>query len=109
MRTYYYNCPVRRKDGEDRYRRQQKFFAALRNLPDFEIRLGHLQQDRSGALVEKGHTHFTYCQLELTYRQCSQTRHLPGRSACPRVVSDKGVYVLMLQEGARDFRSGAPY
>ncbi|MEW6105133.1 MAG: NYN domain-containing protein [Bacillota bacterium] len=54
VRTYYYNCPVRREDGEDRYRRQQKFFAALKNLPDFEIRLGHLQQDRSGALVEKG-------------------------------------------------------
>jgi len=54
VRTHYYNCPVRREDGEDRYRRQQKFFDALRNLPDFEIMLGHLQQDRSGALVEKG-------------------------------------------------------
>lgn len=53
VRTYYYNAPVRREDGEDRYQKQQKFFAMLGRVPYLELRLGRLEK-RDGVVVEKG-------------------------------------------------------
>lgn len=47
LRTYYYNCmPIKRKDNdldEKRYQGVQKFFAKLKRLPRFEVKLGRLQ------------------------------------------------------------------
>lgn len=53
VRTYYYNVPVNRQDGEERYRSQQKFFAKLHNIPYMEVKLGRLVK-RPGGMVEKG-------------------------------------------------------
>lgn len=53
IRTYYYNVPVNRKDGEDRYRRQQKFLTKLQNVPYMEVKLGRLVP-RAAGMVEKG-------------------------------------------------------
>lgn len=53
VRTYYYSVPVNRDDGEERYRRQQKFFAKLRDTPYREVKLGRLVKRPSG-MVEKG-------------------------------------------------------
>jgi uncharacterized LabA/DUF88 family protein len=53
VRVYYYNAPVNREEAPNRYRNQQRFFAMLRNLDYFEIRLGRLEK-RAGRIVEKG-------------------------------------------------------
>lgn len=53
IRTYYYNAPVRREDGEERYRAQQKFFDALKRVPYLEVKLGRLEP-RGDHVVEKG-------------------------------------------------------
>jgi uncharacterized LabA/DUF88 family protein len=53
VRTYYYNAPVRREDGEERYQAQQRFFDALKLVPYFEVKLGRLEP-RDGTVVEKG-------------------------------------------------------
>lgn len=53
IRTYYYNCIVPREVNTEQYARQQKFFCALRLIPDFEVRLGHLVNN-GGVYVEKG-------------------------------------------------------
>lgn len=47
LRSYYYQCPAYRSDPpteeeNERYRRQERFFSALRRIPDFEVRLGYL-------------------------------------------------------------------
>ena len=53
VRVYYYNAPVNHEEAPEQYKSQQKFFAMLRNLDYFEIRLGRLER-RSGKIVEKG-------------------------------------------------------
>jgi uncharacterized LabA/DUF88 family protein len=53
IRVYYYNAVVRREDGEQRYQKQQKFFAQLQKIPYFTIKLGRLEK-RNGPPVEKG-------------------------------------------------------
>ena len=52
IRTYYFNAPRDRSDNEV-YREQQKFFARLYNIPNFEVKLGRLEK-RNGKMVEKG-------------------------------------------------------
>jgi uncharacterized LabA/DUF88 family protein len=53
VRTYYYNAVVRREDGEERYKTQQRFFDNLRRVPYLDLRLGRLER-RGNAVVEKG-------------------------------------------------------
>lgn len=53
VRTYYYNVPVNREDGEGRFRDQQRFFMKLHNVPYMEVKLGRLVR-RPGGMVEKG-------------------------------------------------------
>jgi uncharacterized LabA/DUF88 family protein len=53
VRTYYYNAVVRREDGEERYKAQQRFFDNLRRVPYLDLRLGRLEK-RGNAVVEKG-------------------------------------------------------
>lgn len=53
VRTYYYNAVVRREDGEERYKTQQRFFDNLRRVPYRDLRLGRLER-RGNAVVEKG-------------------------------------------------------
>ena len=53
IRMYYYNVPVNRQDGEERYRRQQSFFTKLHATPYLELKLGRLVR-RGGTMVEKG-------------------------------------------------------
>jgi uncharacterized LabA/DUF88 family protein len=53
IRIYYYNAIVRREDGEERYRDQQRFFERLRDVPYLELRLGRLEK-RGDTVVEKG-------------------------------------------------------
>jgi len=50
---YYYNAVVRREDGEERYRQQQRFFERLRDVPYLELRLGRLEK-RGSTVIEKG-------------------------------------------------------
>lgn len=47
LRSYFYHCPSFKSDPpteeeNQRYQRQERFFAALKRLPDFEVRLGYL-------------------------------------------------------------------
>jgi uncharacterized LabA/DUF88 family protein len=53
VRTYYYNAPVNKSDGEERYKSQQRFFESLRKMPYFQLRLGRLEH-RDGGVIEKG-------------------------------------------------------
>jgi uncharacterized LabA/DUF88 family protein len=53
IRTYYYNAPVNRQDGEAKYRSQQKFFDKLNHVPYLTVKLGRLER-RPGGLAEKG-------------------------------------------------------
>ena len=53
VRTYYYNVPVNREDGEDRYRDQQRFITKLHGVPYLHVTLGRLVK-RPGGMVEKG-------------------------------------------------------
>ncbi len=53
IRTYYYNATVSAKHNQQRARDQQRFFAGLRRIPCFDIRLGRLEP-RGETFVEKG-------------------------------------------------------
>lgn len=46
VRAYYYNAPVDQTKEPLRYRDQQRFFQALRNVNYLELRLGRLVYDR---------------------------------------------------------------
>lgn len=50
----HYNAPVNAEDVPEQAKGQQRFFAFLRRLDYFEIRLGRLEKRPSGAVVEKG-------------------------------------------------------
>ncbi len=54
VRTYYYNAPVDRKVNEEEYKKQQKFFEAIKKIDSFEVKLGRLQSKQDGSKVEKG-------------------------------------------------------
>lgn len=53
IRTYFYVCPVQQKGNEENYRAQQKFFAALDEIPYLTLKLGNLQR-RGDTWIEKG-------------------------------------------------------
>jgi uncharacterized LabA/DUF88 family protein len=53
VRTYYYNAPVNKEDGEERYKSQQRFFESIRKMPYVQLRLGRLEH-RDGGVIEKG-------------------------------------------------------
>ena len=53
IRTYYYNATVPTNREPERARHQQGFFASLRHIPYFDIRLGRLEP-RGDTFVEKG-------------------------------------------------------
>ena len=53
VRAYYYNAVVRRADGEQRYKEQQRFLDRLRNVPYLTVKLGRLEK-RGNTVVEKG-------------------------------------------------------
>lgn len=42
IRIYYYNATVGRKEEPERYHDQQSFFASIKTIPYFELRLGRL-------------------------------------------------------------------
>lgn len=52
-RTYYYNAVLDQSLDPETYRKQQAFFAHLRELPYFEVRLGVIKQREHGR-EEKG-------------------------------------------------------
>ncbi len=54
VRTYYYNAPVDRNVNEEEYKKQQKFFEAIKKIDSFEVKLGRLQSKQDGSKVEKG-------------------------------------------------------
>lgn len=43
VRTYFYTAPVNQFDDVERYKAQQRFFAFLKRIPDFELKLGRLE------------------------------------------------------------------
>lgn len=51
--VYYYNATLPEKADPDRYRKQQRFFAAVQSTPYVIMRLGRLEQ-RDEGMVEKG-------------------------------------------------------
>lgn len=53
IRTYYYNAPSNQSYDPAQYKRQQKFFHSLKQIPYFEVKLGRLAE-RTGGPVEKG-------------------------------------------------------
>lgn len=48
IRTYYYNAPIPQGEDPERYKAQQRFFASLKRIPSFEVRLGRLEKRRVG-------------------------------------------------------------
>jgi uncharacterized LabA/DUF88 family protein len=54
VRVYYYNAPVNREEVPDQYARQQRFFAGIRSLDYFEVKLGRLVRRPDAGMVEKG-------------------------------------------------------
>ncbi len=46
VRTYYYNAPLDMSFDKERYKKQQKFFEKLRNIPNFKLTLVRLQKRR---------------------------------------------------------------
>jgi uncharacterized LabA/DUF88 family protein len=54
VRTYYYNAPIDQSSDPSRYKDQQKFFAKLYRIDDFQVELGRLEQRNEGRMVEKG-------------------------------------------------------
>ncbi len=53
VRTYYYNATISAKQDPQRAKDQQRFFASLRQIPYFDVRLGRLEP-RGNTFVEKG-------------------------------------------------------
>jgi len=53
VRVYYYNAPVDKSDGEEKFRAQQKFLSRLAYIPNFEVKLGRLER-RGDKRIEKG-------------------------------------------------------
>ena len=53
LRTYYYNATLSTNEGE-RYKDQQRFFAYLRTIPNFTVRLGRLEKREGAPPEEKG-------------------------------------------------------
>ncbi|MDD5011631.1 MAG: NYN domain-containing protein [Phycisphaerae bacterium] len=53
VRVYYYNSAVHKEDGAELYEQQRRFFDELREIPYFEVKLGHLEH-RPYGMVEKG-------------------------------------------------------
>ena len=59
VRTYYYNAPIPQGEDPERYKAQQRFFASLKRIPSFEVRLGRLEKrrvglDRAGLVADIG-------------------------------------------------------
>lgn len=54
VRTYYYNSPVDRRDGEEIYQNQQRFFETLKRIDDLELCLGRIAKRPDGTRAEKG-------------------------------------------------------
>ncbi len=44
IRTYYYNAPLDMSHDKESYKKQQKFFSGLRNIPNFKLVLVRLQK-----------------------------------------------------------------
>jgi len=44
IRMHYYNAPLDQKMNPEKYKKQQKFFDALRNIPNFRLVLVRLQK-----------------------------------------------------------------
>ena len=53
IRTYYYNAPLIQKYKPEEYKKQQRFFEALKKTPLLTVRLGRLEK-RDDTYVEKG-------------------------------------------------------
>jgi len=73
IRTYYYNAPADQETAPQDYEAQQKFFARLKRIPYFEIKLGRLEKRPTG-LVEKGvDLTIAVDMLQLAYRNVYDT------------------------------------
>jgi len=97
IRTYYYNAPVNKKENEERYKNQQKFFEKLKNTPYLELRLGRLV-NRDGVLVEKGiDVSIAIDMLTLAWNNVYDTAILVSGdgdfAAAVKSVKDKGKHV----------------
>jgi len=54
VKLLYYNAPLNRKENEEEYRKQQKFFNYLTNLDFVKIYYGRLERRPDGHKSEKG-------------------------------------------------------
>lgn len=50
----YYNSPLNIRDNEDEYKKQQRFFAYLNEVPLMDIYFGRLEKRPDGKKAEKG-------------------------------------------------------
>ena len=97
IRIYYYNVPVRRQDGEERYKSQQKFFRKLYDIPYMEIKLGRLER-QGDKMIEKGvDVNLAVDMLTLAYKNVYDTAILVSGdgdfAAAVNVVKDIGKHV----------------
>lgn len=68
LRTYYYNAPLIQKYQPEEYKKQQRFFGALRNTSLMTVRLGRLEK-RDDTYVEKGvDTFLAVDMLSMAYK-----------------------------------------
>ncbi|MFA7708798.1 MAG: NYN domain-containing protein [archaeon] len=54
IKIKYYNSPLNIKDNEDEYKKQQRFFAYLSEVPLIDIYFGRLEKRPDGKKAEKG-------------------------------------------------------
>ena len=74
VRTYYYNAPVRKEDGEEQYKAQQRFFQKLNNIPYFTVKLGRLEKRPNSKVEEKGvDVKIAVDMLQLAYSNVYET------------------------------------
>lgn len=73
IRTYYYNTALNQNDQPQEYKEQQKFFAQLRKIPYFTVKLGYLA-GRLGSFVEKGvDVRIAADMVKYAYEDCFDT------------------------------------
>ncbi|MBI2629628.1 NYN domain-containing protein [Candidatus Pacearchaeota archaeon] len=69
VRVYYYNCPMDRRNGEEGYIKQQKFFDKIQKLPNFTFVLCRMQKNKSTNMYEakEDDIHLAVDMVKLAY------------------------------------------
>ena len=77
IRTYYYTAPLNRKKDEKTYQKQQRFFAMLNRIPNFNLVLCRMQKVRMDGKeiyqVKEDDIHLAVDMVKLAYNDAYDT------------------------------------